>query len=144
MNPRQQQASKCAESANKKGVRTKTVPVSSPTILHDLGTLRNDPIFLAFLVPSKCFAIIMLYWFYSTPAVWLENQSRELVHSGTASVMDIAQCRGCRKYTLVKRWVEGKRMSKGKQSAAGLQTAVLQWEVASVVYVDALFCTGMN
>lgn len=99
--------------------------MSSLTILHDLGTLRNDPIFLAFIVPSKCLAIIMLYWFYSTPAVWLENQTRKLVHKVIPRVMENAKYGGCRKYTLVKGWVEGKRMSKGKQSAAGLQTAVL-------------------
>lgn len=35
-------------------------------------------------------------------------------------------------------------MSKGKQSAVCLQTAVLVKDVASVVYVNVLFCTGMN
>jgi len=35
-------------------------------------------------------------------------------------------------------------MSKGKQSAVCLQTAVLVEEVASVVHVNVLFCTGMS
>lgn len=35
-------------------------------------------------------------------------------------------------------------MSKGKQSAVCLQTAVLAREVASVAYVNVLFCTGMD